>query len=144
MDYNKSSHIYRYDNISSKFHFQDSGLKVKVDMIFSIMWDLIPPNLKIWMFTILYLNVKVKYDLYITVTGFLFLHSHNYYMSWNSPVQCLPTSSSLVQGDLYHLRCLVTVGIYSEDTFSHSWLIYIWLRQWNISDLRNWMFQGWI
>ena len=29
-------------------------------------------------------------------------------MSSNSPVQCLPTPSSLVRGDLHRLRCLVT------------------------------------
>ena len=67
------------------------------------MWDLIPLNLKIWLFTILYLNVKVMFK----VTGFLFLHSYNYYMSWHSPVQCLSTPSSLVRGDLYYLRYLV-------------------------------------
>ena len=36
-----------------------------------------------------------------------FLQSHNYYMAWHFPVQCLPTPSSLVRGDLYCLRCLV-------------------------------------
>ena len=75
--------------------------------IYSIIWDLISPNLKIWTFTILYLNVKVIYDLYIKVTGFLFLHSHNYLMSLKSPVQCLPTPNSLVRRDLYCLPCLV-------------------------------------
>ena len=50
MDFNVSSHICGYDNISSKFDFQGPGLKVKVDMaeIFSIMWDLIPPNLNVY------------------------------------------------------------------------------------------------
>ena len=39
MDFNISSHICGYDNISSKLDFQVAGLKVKVDMteIFSIM-----------------------------------------------------------------------------------------------------------
>ena len=68
MDFNISSHSWVwYDNISSKFDFQGPELKVKIDMTetFSIMWDLIPPNLKIWMFTVLYSNVKVIYYHYI-------------------------------------------------------------------------------
>ena len=68
MDFNISSHSWVwYDNILSKFDFQGPELEVKVDMIqtFSIMWNLIPPNLKIWMFTVLYLNVKVIYYHYI-------------------------------------------------------------------------------
>ena len=58
MDLDISSHICGYDNILSKFDLQGPGLKVEVDMteIFSIMVDLIPSNLKIWMFTILYLK----------------------------------------------------------------------------------------
>ena len=36
-----------------------------------------------------------------------FIHITITYMSWHSPVQCLPTPSSLVRGDLYRLRCLV-------------------------------------
>ena len=46
---NISSHICGYDNISSRFDFQGPGLKVKLDRteIFSIIWDLIPLNLKI-------------------------------------------------------------------------------------------------
>ena len=33
MDFNISSHICGYDNILSKFDFQDPGHKVKVDMM---------------------------------------------------------------------------------------------------------------
>ena len=77
--------------------------------IFSIMWDLIPPNLEIWIFTILYLNDKVIWYRTFTLRSqaFWFLHSHNYYMSWTSLVQCLPTQNSLVPVDLYRLRCLI-------------------------------------
>ena len=72
MDFNIFSHIYGYDNISSKFDFQGPGLKVNVVMTetCSIMWNLIPPNLKIWTFTTLYLNDKALYNLNINVIGF--------------------------------------------------------------------------
>ena len=50
MDFDISSHICGYENISSKFDFQGPGLKVEVDMteIFFIMWDIIPSNLNVY------------------------------------------------------------------------------------------------
>ena len=46
MGFNVASYICGYDNISSKFDFQGSGLKVMVDMteIFSIRLDLGYPS----------------------------------------------------------------------------------------------------
>ena len=119
MDFNTSSYICGYDNISSKkVWFQGPELKVKVGMtgIFSVMWGLIPLSMKIWMFTILYLNVKVIYGplhlrshaLCFFIHIIIICQSHNYYMSWHFPVQCLLIPSSLVRGDLYCLRCLVS------------------------------------
>ena len=90
-------------------NFRVLGSRSRLTWLRYFLWC---ENLKIWMFTVVYLNVKVIYDLYIKVTGLLFLHSHNYYMSWNSPVQWLPTPSSLVRGDLYHLRRLAFVLLF--------------------------------
>ena len=63
--------------------------------IFFIMHDPIPRNLKIWMFTIVYHNVKVIYDLYILMSQAFCFFIHMI-MSWYSPFQCLPTLSLFV------------------------------------------------
>ena len=51
-----------------------------------------------------YLNVQVMHDLYFKVTGFLSLHSQNFYMSSSSPFKYLSKTSSLVRGDLNRLH----------------------------------------
>ena len=138
MGFNVSSHISGNDNISSKFDFQGPGLKVKVDMteVFAVVWDLIPPNLKSRMFTIPHLNANVIYDLYSKITGFLFLHSHNYYMymSRNSPFQCLPTQSS----HLYRLWCHSLFFI--AKTRLCKYIEKFNTKKWKCSDKKFWYF----